>query len=161
MHFAAFVSLLLHVIRPVQQRQLATQKTHSPGLDILIDWLVEEVEDKQLKERAAKWRGVKVKNPTGRGSGLLKRRGCEGPEAMDLYVSWIVAALRDFPYLSMPEGRDAGIWIRDEVIAKVFEERWDFYNNKRLQGFDLEEFYEVLRILLKWLKDIQKELKED
>ena len=91
----------------------------------------------------------------------MKRRGCEGPEAMDLYVSWIVAALRDFPYLSMPEGRDAGIWIRDEVIAKVFEERWDFYNNKRLQGFDLEEFYEVLRILLKWLKDIQKELKED
>jgi len=29
-HCAAFVSLLLHVIRPVQQRQLATQKTHSP-----------------------------------------------------------------------------------------------------------------------------------
>ena len=40
-----------------------------------------------------------MKNPTGRGSGLLKRRGCEGPEAMDLYVSWIVAALRDFHIL--------------------------------------------------------------
>eukprot|EP00438_Fugacium_kawagutii_P003362 Skav228243 [mRNA] locus=scaffold3112:129610:130251:+ [translate_table: standard] len=136
----------------------AGRKNQSPGLDVLIDYLAEEIEDKQLKERAAMWREMKLRNCDARGTGLLKRRDCEGLEAVDKYVAWIVAALRDFPYLNMPEGKEAGIWIRDDLIAKTFQEHWDFYNNKKLKGFDLDEFYEVLRILVRWLKDVQKEL---
>lgn len=134
-------------------------KNQSPGLDVLIGYLAEEIEDKQLKERANMWREMKIRNCDARGTGLMKRRDCEGPEAVDKYVAWIVAALRDFPYLNMPEGKDAGIWIRDDLIAKTFQEHWDFYNNKKLKGFDLDEFYEVLHILVRWLKDVQKELR--
>lgn len=131
------------------------------GLDMLIEYLAEEMRDKQLEKRAARWREMKLKNcddPEARE--LLKRLDCAGTEALDAYVSWIVAALRDFPYLAMPEGREAGIFIRDELIAKVFEDHWDFYNNKKRKGFDLDEFYEALRILLTWLRDTQRDLKE-
>ena len=131
------------------------------GLDMLIEYLAEEMRDKQLEKRAARWKEMKPKNCDGpEARELLKRLDCAGTEALDAYVSWIVAALRDFPYLAMPEGREAGIFIRDELIAKVFEDHWDFYNNKKRKGFDLDEFYEALRILLTWLRDTQKDLKE-
>ena len=103
------------------------------GIDVIIDYLAGEIEDKRLKERSAMWKEMKLLKCDDRSSGLLRRRDSEGLEAMDTYVSWIVAALRDFPYLSMPEGREEGIYIRDEIIAKVFEDRWDFYNNKKLK----------------------------
>lgn len=121
-------------------------------LGILIQYLDTEINDKELGERAAQWRH----DPE-----VLKRRTCEGSEAMDAYVYEIVAALRDFPYLNIREGREAGCWIRDEVVASMFRGHWDFYNNRKLAGFNLEEFHQLLsgqNMLLDRLRHAREQL---
>ena len=67
-----------------------------------------------------------------------------GQAALDSYVAQIVAALRDFPFLKLPGGRQAGPWVRDSLVAPLFDGFWDFYTNRKLSGFTLQEFYLLL-----------------
>ena len=49
------------------------------------------------------------------------------------------------PFLQLAGGRAAGSWIRDELVAPVFDGHWDFYSNRKINnGFDLNEFYLLL-----------------
>ncbi|CAK9025650.1 unnamed protein product [Durusdinium trenchii] len=157
------------VTQPAPATASATDTTTAPnpkasGVDIntLIEYLDEEVNDKCLKARVQAVQAVQGQKlgPDAKATGLF-RPDSEGQEAVDAYVSEIVAALRDFPYLRLPEGREAGSWIRDEIVAPVFQERWDFYNNKKLQGFNLDQLYMLLsgkNMLLDRLRHVQQSL---
>ena len=84
-----------------------------------------------------------------------------GQAAMDHYVSQIVAALRDFPFLQLDGGRQQGHWVRDVLVAPLFDGYWDFYSNRKVSGFNLQEFYLLLAgpgMLLERLKHARKML---
>ena len=76
----------------------------------------------------------------------MSGHGEEGQAAIDAYVSELVAALRDFPYERLGgNSREAGAWVRDEIVAPCFKGRWEFYSNrKRGGGFDLPALEQML-----------------
>eukprot|EP00931_Biecheleriopsis_adriatica_P046555 TRINITY_DN26750_c0_g1_i2.p1 TRINITY_DN26750_c0_g1~~TRINITY_DN26750_c0_g1_i2.p1 ORF type:complete len:229 (-),score=56.32 TRINITY_DN26750_c0_g1_i2:21-707(-) len=112
------------------------------NLSRLIEYLEEEVKEKELPQRSQAWLLARERGDSL--DGFLHGRGLEGQPALDAYVSELVARLRDFPYMSLPAGREAGAWVRDELVAPCFAGRWDFYSNRKEIGFDLNEFSEAL-----------------
>lgn len=106
-------------------------------LEVLISFLEQEVADKEFRQRADAF-----------GSGddsTLYGHALEGQEALDAYVSQLVTIIRDFPYDRLEGGREAGAWVRDEVVAPNFRGRWNFYSNKKHgAGFDLKALDSML-----------------
>merc|ERR1740121_1526504 len=100
-------------------------------LEVLINFLEEEVEDKELRKRAAE-----CKHPGD--TEVLFGHGLDGQAALDAYVSELVTMIRDFPFDRLEGGKEAGAWVRDEVVAPHFRGRWNFYSNKKHgAGFDM------------------------
>ncbi|CAE7301506.1 hypothetical protein AK812_SmicGene32109 [Symbiodinium microadriaticum] len=132
----------LHELR--RSRVGAADSTNSIDLGQLIDYLEAELYDKDLKERAEAYEDA-VRSGRAIPEFTLYSYQLEGQAALDAYVSQIVAAVRDFPFLQLAGGRAAGSWIRDELVAPVFDGHWDFYSNRKINnGFDLNEFYLLL-----------------
>lgn len=110
-------------------------------LDLLISYLEEEVMEKELQQRALAVPTMPLPGAdpavASEGSPLVGH-GLVGQAALDAYVSELVTFLRDFPYERLEGGREAGAWVRDDVVAPNFRGRWDFYSNKKQgAGFDL------------------------
>eukprot|EP00933_Yihiella_yeosuensis_P024443 TRINITY_DN18952_c0_g1_i1.p1 TRINITY_DN18952_c0_g1~~TRINITY_DN18952_c0_g1_i1.p1 ORF type:complete len:245 (-),score=46.12 TRINITY_DN18952_c0_g1_i1:130-864(-) len=120
------------------------------NLDMLIEYLVKEVEEKELKERADAAAVVAAARRSENGSdvtlgGTLARAGLQGQLALDTYVAELVSSIRDFPYLNLRGGREAGKWVRDEIVAPCFEGYWDFYaNRKEGEDMSLLDLYTLL-----------------
>eukprot|EP00439_Symbiodinium_sp_Y106_P062857 s3765_g9.t1 len=132
----------LHELR--RARVGPADATNSIDLGQLIDYLEAELYDKQLKERAEQYEAA-VRSGRAIPEGAVYSYQLEGQAALDAYVSQIVAAVRDFPFLQLAGGRVAGRWIRDELVAPVFDGHWDFYSNRKINdGFDLNQFYLLL-----------------
>lgn len=115
-------------------------------LGVLISWIEEEVEEKELCQRALAVGATAGDTVAGPGRcGLLYGHGLEGQAAVDAYVSEIVTIIRDFPYERLRGDREAIAWVRDEVVAPSFRDRWDFYSNrKRGAGLDLQTLEHIL-----------------
>jgi len=108
-------------------------------LDVLIAYLEEEVADKDLCVRVDALRGD---GPFA--ESLLAGYGLHGQDAVDRYVLDLVQKLKEFPYLRLPGGREAGTWVRDDMVAPCFKGRWKFYSNQKEQGFDLPTLVRTL-----------------
>jgi len=110
----------------------------SVKLELLITFLEGEVEDKELRQRATACTG------TGDAE-VLFGHNMSGQDALDAYISEIVTMIRDFPFDRLEGGREAGAWVRDEVVAPHFRGRWNFYSNKKHgAGFDLPAWEHLL-----------------
>mmetsp|Transcript_41319 Transcript_41319/g.92793 ORF Transcript_41319/g.92793 Transcript_41319/m.92793 type:complete len:179 (-) Transcript_41319:50-586(-) len=108
------------------------------SLDSLIDYLETEIKEKDLRRRAElERRGVPLEE-------VVCGYGMSGMPALDAYIAALVGALRDFPYHKLNGGQEAGAWVRDEVVAPVFNGRWHFYSNQKVRGFTLQGLVEVL-----------------
>merc|ERR1711924_230687 len=118
-------------------------ETQNVELNLMINYLEEEVRDKELKPGMPGGSRAEVARISGGEN--LSGHGLEGQAALDAYISELVAALRDFPYHRLRAGREAGAWVRDEVIAPIFKGHWDFYSNrKRGVVFDLVALENIL-----------------
>mmetsp|Transcript_97795 Transcript_97795/g.188643 ORF Transcript_97795/g.188643 Transcript_97795/m.188643 type:complete len:204 (+) Transcript_97795:62-673(+) len=109
-------------------------------LDVLIAYVEEEIADKELCVRAAD--ALRGDGPFA--DSLLAGNGVYGQEAVDRYVFQLVQKLKEFPYLRLLGGREAGTWVRDELVAPCFTGRWKFYSNQKLRGFDLPALVKTL-----------------
>ena len=117
------------------------EKCLSPvRLALLIEYLETEVKDKELRGRAIAWHDSQQRDELVRGA-----QGLVGQEALDVYVSELVARLRDFPYKHLEGGGIVGAWVRDELLAPLFRGRWNFYSNRKVNaGFDLPSLVHIL-----------------
>jgi len=102
------------------------------SLSLLINYLEEEVTHKDLRARAEAFKAGSDE------VGLLRGHGLQGQEALDTYISELVARIRDFPYDKLQGGKEAGAWVRDDVVAPRFRGLWSFYTNKKLQCHDVD-----------------------
>ena len=117
------------------------EKCLSPvRLALLIEYLEAEIKDKELRRRAIAWHDSLQRDELVRGA-----QGLVGQEALDVYVSELVARLRDFPYNHLEDGGEVGMWVRDVLLAPSFRGRWDFYENQKVDmGFDLPSLVHIL-----------------
>jgi hypothetical protein len=123
-------------------------------LATLINYVEEEIRHKEFKRRVKFWQASGCQDTR-----VLVGCNCNGQDAIDAYVSQLVAALRDFPYTEL-RTRHLGILIRDEVVAPCFQGRWNFYNNKKVgEGFSLESLVAMFYTLVDRLR--KHELRED
>lgn len=129
-------------------------------LSMLIGYLEAEVAEKELKARAAAFNKLETEGlDTTSCDGLLVGHSLEGQAALDAYISELIAAVRDFPYDKLSKGREAGAWVRDEVIAPTFKGYWDFYSNRKRAGFDLPALHHLFsgeNMLLDKLRYVHK-----
>lgn len=135
--------------------------TNDPiSLSTLIGWLETEAMEKELRARAGAYQQLEHEAAADASlGGLLHGHGLEGQPALDAYVSDIVAALRDFPYEKLSKGREAGAWVRDEVIAPTFKGHWDFYSNRKRLGYDplaLDHLFNGKNMLLEKLQYVRQ-----
>mmetsp|Transcript_39070 Transcript_39070/g.72783 ORF Transcript_39070/g.72783 Transcript_39070/m.72783 type:complete len:165 (-) Transcript_39070:92-586(-) len=153
-----------HLARSRQKENVANrepERIENFDLNVLIEYLEDEVKDKDLKRRAEAWWQA-TQNKREVEPGILRTFTLEGQEALDAYVGNIVARLRDFPFMSLQGGRETGCWVRDQLIAPLFDGHWDFYSNQKInEGFNLREFYLLLEgknMLLERLRHARMEL---
>eukprot|EP00928_Gymnodinium_smaydae_P056133 TRINITY_DN39560_c0_g1_i1.p1 TRINITY_DN39560_c0_g1~~TRINITY_DN39560_c0_g1_i1.p1 ORF type:complete len:229 (+),score=50.03 TRINITY_DN39560_c0_g1_i1:81-689(+) len=114
----------------------AAKKDDRVSLDLLIDYLEMEVATRALRRRAAAAQ-------RGENHGLVE--GLQSQRVIDAYVSQLVTRVRAFPYHRLAKDRRVGAWVRDDVIAPVFQGCWDFYANRKCgNGLDLHGLARLL-----------------